>query len=347
MPNSSPRYREAMTQAALAHPANGIAGYTAALAEHGYDEHFEQIFADFLVANYVQDPNLEEGLWGYRDFSPGQVSLTKLYRVYPQSEQTTVYQYGGDYIELTGFGDVTVEFTGSTQVAVVENEAHSGRYQWYSHRGDDTNTRLTRAFDLSTVEKATLSYATWYDIESDWDYGYVEISTNGGTSWTILQTPHSATTNPSGNAYGPGYTGQSEGWLEESLDLTPYTGQEVLIRFEYVSDDAVNRPGWTIDDLGIPEIGFSDDVETELNDWQAEGFIRMDNVLPQRFTVQVIEIGPDLTTVRPLALDETNSGTLTITDLGNRVERAILIISGLTPVTSQPASYEYRLTAAP
>jgi bacillopeptidase F (M6 metalloprotease family) len=175
----------------------------------------------------------------------------------------------------------------------------------------------------------------------------VEISTNGGTSWTILQTPHSATTNPSGNAYGPGYTGQSEGWLEESLDLTPYTGQEVLIRFEYVTDDAVNRPGWTIDDLGIPEIGFSDDVETELNDWQAEGFIRMDNVLPQRFTVQVIEIGPDLTTVRPLALDETNSGTLTITDLGNRVERAILIISGLTPVTSQPASYEYRLTAAP
>lgn len=340
------RYGEEMTQAVVAHPDNGVAGFNAVLAKHGYEEHFEQVFADFVVANYLQNPALNNGSWGYRDFSPGPASLTKLYRVYPQTEQTTVYQYGADYIELTGFGDVTLEFTGSTQVQVIENEAHSGHYQWYSHRGDDTNTRLTRAFDLSQVEKATLTYATWYDIESDWDYGYVEVSTNGGTSWTILQTPHSATTNPSGNAYGPGYTGASNGWLEESIDLTPYTGQEILIRFEYVTDDAVNRPGWTLDDLSIPEIGFTDDVETGLNGWQAEGFVRMDNVLPQRFAVQVVEIGDSLTTAQPLSLDETNFGTLTIEDLGDTVERAILIISGITPVTSQPASYEYRLTAS-
>ena len=340
------RYGEEMTQAVVAHPANGMAGFDAVLAERGFTERFNDIFADFLLANFLQDPQAGQGLWGYNDFSPGSSSITKLYRVYPQIEQTTVYQYGGDYIELAGFGDITIEFTGSTQVKVVDNQAHSGLYQWYSHRGDDTNTRLTRPFDLSGVQKATLNYWTWYDIETDWDYGYVEISTDGGKSWTILQTPHSATSNPSGNAYGPGYTGASAGWIEESLDISAYAGQEVHIRFEYVTDDAVNRSGWTIDDISIPEIGFSDDGEAGSNDWQAEGFVHIDNILPQRFLAHVLEIGSE-PRIRPIPLDETNHGALTINDLGGSVERAILIISGLTPVTSQSASYEYKLTADP
>jgi hypothetical protein len=65
--------------------------------------------------------------------------------------------------------------------------------------------------------------------------------------------------------------------------------------------------------------------------------------LPQKFLVQVLEIGPEIR-VRPLPLDDVNSGRLTVTGLGDTVNQAILIISGITPVTSQPASYEYELT---
>lgn len=340
------RYGEEMTQAVVAHPDHGIGGFNAVLADHGYSERFEDIFADFLVANYLQDPEAGEGVWGYKNLTMEPVALTERYAAYPVEQQTTVYQYGGDYIELLGEGDLTLEFTGSTQVKVVNNEPHSGRYQWYSHRGDETNTRLTRAFDLSQVSEATLTYWTWYDIEADWDYGYVEISTNDGISWTILQTPHSATGNPSGNAFGPGYTGTSgDGptWVEESLDLSAYTGQEVLIRFEYVTDDAINRPGWTLDDIRIPEIGFSDDGESGLNGWQAEGFVRIENVLPQRFVVQVVEIGDDIQ-VHSLPLDATNYGTLTLNGLGSTVDQAVMIVSGLTPVTTEPASYQYKLS---
>jgi immune inhibitor A len=137
-------------------------------------------------------------------------------------------------------------------------------------------------------------------------------------------------------------SGEGPAWIEESLDLSPYTGQEILIRFEYVTDDAINRSGWTLDDIGIPEIGFSDDAEGGLNGWQAEGFVRIENVLPQRFLVQVIEIGDEVT-VRSIPLDETNYGTLTLTGLGSTLDRAILIVSGLTPVTTEPASYQYKL----
>jgi hypothetical protein len=339
------RYGEEVMQAVVANPKNGTAGFDAVLAEQGYDERFNDILADFLVANYLHDPDTNNGLWSYHNLSVNSVTLTNRYSVYPVQQQTTVYQHGGDYIEITGNGSVTIEFTGSTTVKVVNNQAHSGTFQWYSHRGDETNTQLTRAFDLSDVDVATLNYWTWYDIEGDWDYGYTEISTDGGKTWTILQAPSSTTDNPSGNAFGPGYTGSSDNgpnWIEESIDLSAYTGQEVLIRFEYVTDDAVNRPGWTIDDINIPEIDFYDDVEQGTNGWQAQGFVRMDNKLPQRFLVQILEIGAE-TKVGSFALDETNYGTLTVHGLGSTIERAIIIVSGLTPVTTEPASYEYKL----
>jgi hypothetical protein len=341
------RFGEEMTRAVVTNQANGVVGFNAVLEASGYNERFDDIFADFLIANYLNDPSLNQGRWGYHDLTPEQVAVTQIHSVYPAQAQATVNQYGADYIELNGQGDVTLDFSGNTQVKVVDNQAHSGRFQWYSHRGDDSNPRLTRAFDLRQVTSATLNYWTWFDIESDWDYGYVEVSTDSGQSWRILQTPHSATTNPSGNAYGPGYTGKSgdgPGWLEEKLDLTPYTGQEILLRFEYVTDDAVNRPGWTLDDVSIPEIGFYDDMENGDNGWQAEGFVRMDNLLPQYFLVQVIEMGHDQVRVRSIPLDENNRGSLTLTGLGDTLDRAILVISGLTPVTNQLAEYQYQLS---
>lgn len=340
------RFGEDLTKAVVAAPENGIAGFNKTLADHGIDQTFDDIYADFLIANYLNDSTQGDGRWGYGDdLRPNPVAPEHQYSRYPVAQPSTVYQYGADYIELTGNGDLTLEFTGSTRVPVVDNQAHSGRMQWYSHRGDDSNPRLTRVVDLSGVASATLNYWIWYDIESDWDYGYVEISEDGGETWHILQTPHTATDNPSGNAYGPGYTGASEGWLEESIDLTPFAGQEVLLRFEYVTDDAVNRPGWTIDDISIPEIGFADDVENGDNGWQAEGFVRIDNVLPQHFLATLLEIAPDGTaTATPLPLDNTNYASVTIAGLGTRLDRAVLIVSGLTPVTTEPAAYEYRIT---
>ena len=337
------QYGEDMMKAVVANPHNGVEGFNAVLTENGNDTHFEDIFADYLIANYLQDTDINNGKWGYDDMSVGAVNLTERHNSYPVEKQTTVYQFGGDYLELTGNGDVNIEFTGSTRVKAVNNNAHSGNFQWYSHRGDDTNTRLTRTFDLNNVDTATLNYWVWFDIESDWDYGYVEISTDGGNTWTILETPHTATTNPSGNAFGSGYTGISgdgPAWVEESIDISDYAGQEVQIRFEYITDDAVNRPGLTIDDISIPEIDFFDDVESGPTGWQAEGFVQIDNVLPQRFLVQLLEFGDEVT-VRPLQLDETNYGTLTVEGLGDTVERAVLIVSGLTPVTTEPATYQY------
>ena len=62
-----------------------------------------------------------------------------------------------------------------------------------------------------------------------------------------------------------------------------------MVRFEYITDDAVTQPGLIIDDVSIPEIGYSEDFENGAGDWVSEGWLLMDNVLPQDFVVQLVQ----------------------------------------------------------
>ncbi len=308
---------------------------------------FDDVFADWVIANMLDDPRIGDGRYGYHSIRvPTPVTLES-YQNYPVGPvQQTVHQYATNYISLKGQGDLMVHFTGSTTVKLMDNNPHDGRYEWWSNRGDSSDMTLTREFDLSGVQTATLDFWAWYNTEKDWDYAYVEASTNGGESWDILKTPACTDTNPNGNSYGCAWTGSSGGttptWIEQQADLTPYAGRKVLVRFEYITDAAVNLSGFAVDDVRIPQIGFQDDVEQGDNGWQAAGFVRTNNTVPQRFLVQLIEKGRE-TQVRQLPLDANQSGTWDV-QLGGDVSEAILAISGLAPVTTEVASYEYSIT---
>ncbi|RLC86536.1 MAG: hypothetical protein DRJ03_08510 [Chloroflexi bacterium] len=285
-----------------------------------------------------------DGRYGYDDIDPPSFDIETSYYEsdYPVSQSSTVHQHGADYIELYGERPLTLRFTGSAQVGLVDTVAHSGQYVWWSNRGDDSDMTLTRAFDLSDVNQATLEFWAWYSIEEDWDYAYVEASSDGGATWEILTTPSGVGTNPNGNSFGWAYTGSSGGWIQEQVDISAYAGQEVLIRFEYVTDDAVNRPGFVVDDVAIPEIGYSSDFEEGEDGWETAGFMRHANVLPQRWLVQLILFGPD-TTVQRLELDEDQTGEWVIPLDGN-TDRAVIAISGLAPVTTEIAPYNYEIS---
>jgi hypothetical protein len=213
-----------------------------------------------------------------------------------QEGEGTVHQFAADYIELDPpQGDAVFTFDGMDAVGAIANEPYSGAGQWWSNRGDSIDATLTREFDLTDVESATLRFRAWYDIEEHWDYAYVMASTDGGDTWRILPGQHTTEENPLGLSYGPGYTGRSGGgdepsWVDEEVDLTPVAGQETLLRFEYVTDEGVNLDGLAIDDIEIPELGFLDDAESD-GAWQAEGFLRLTGPMDQSFVVQVIEMG--------------------------------------------------------
>ena len=339
--------REA-TQALVAHPENSFASVEAVLEELDTGLTYEDLFADWIVANLLDDPSIAGGQYGYDEIDPPSFDIETTYYEsdYPVSESATVHQHGTDYIELHGEQPLIFRFTGSTQIGLMDTTAHSGSYVWWSNRGDDSNMYLTRAFDLSDVSSATLEFWTWYDIEEDWDYTYVEVSTDGGQTWEILTTPSGTSTNPNGNSFGWAYTGRSGGggraeWIQERVALSAYAGQEILVRFEYITDDAVNRPGFILDNVAIPEIGYFSDFEEDGNGWEPAGFIRHANVLPQDWLVQLILFGPE-TTVQWLELDEEQTGEWPV-PLDNRTDRAVLTISGMAPVTTEWASYSYEI----
>lgn len=342
------RFGEELTKVVVASPKNGIAGFDDALERAGRPERFDDIFADWVIANYLNERSADaEGRYGYKQIELAPIAVSEIYRNYPASAKAQVSQYGADYIRLKGRGPVTIDFQGQQEVKLVRAQPQ-GTVSWWSNRGDQSNSTLTRTFDLRDAKSATLGFSIWYDIEEGWDYAYGEASTDGGERWQILPGRHTTEKNPVGNAFGPGWTGVSGGgktpeWVEEQIDLTPFAGKEVQVRFEYVTDDAVNEPGMLLDNLAIPEIGYQDDAEAGDAGWEASGWMQTDNSLAQRWLVQLLEVDDGQVTVQRMVVGPDGRGQLSVSDLGD-LREAMLVISGLTPITTEPASYSYTLT---
>ncbi|HMM27837.1 MAG TPA: immune inhibitor A [Aggregatilineaceae bacterium] len=351
------RYGEAGTTALVRHPENGLAGIEATLAEIGATDPASgapvtlvDLFADWLVANLLRSPDVGDGRYTYhfpamRDLPPA--NMTHELSASGEPVALEVPQWGAHTLYVPGGAQprtYRLSFEGSETVSIVPVEAHSGRYMAWSNRADESNTRFTRAFDLTGVRRATLHFWTWYHIEVGWDYAYVTVSTDGGARWTPLVGPRMTTDDPHSNAYGPGYTGQSGGWVEETIDLSPYAGQEILLRFEYITDDAMTQPGFVVDDIRIPEIGYREDFERGDGGWQGEGWLRMDNRLPQTFLVQVVQPGVvDRPVTRLIGPDDASQGEWTLT-VGGQAGDAAILVAGLAPVTTEPARYRLTLT---
>ena len=125
----------------------------------------------------------------------------------------------------------------------------SGSAYYFSGANNNLDVRMSRAFTLPAA--ATLSAQVRYDIEIDWDYAYLVVSTDGGATWANVPTNRSTATNPNGQNFGNGITGGTAGaWVTLSADLSAYTGN-VLLGFRYWTDGFVIGGGFMVDDITI------------------------------------------------------------------------------------------------
>jgi hypothetical protein len=108
----------------------------------------------------------------------------------------------------------------------------------------------------------TLSFMSRQSMESRtggcWDGGFIEISTNGGSSWTqittgLLTDPYDGPLGSGNPAQGqPAWCGDPQPYLKSVIDLAPFAGQTVQFRFRLTSDGSVARAeGWNIDNVLI------------------------------------------------------------------------------------------------
>ena len=339
------RFGEEATKALNINPENDLTSVDQTLAElnitdsqTGEPVTADDLFMDWATTLYLKDETVGDGRYYYKNYPDvPQYTPMEFISNCPQSLSGSVFQYGIDYLPITCSGDFTLQFSGSTVAGLLPVDAHSGNYAFWSNKGDESNMSLTREFDFTDVtEPIKLSYWTWYDIEKDWDYLHLAASTDG-QNWEIITTPSGTDYSPSGASYGWSYTGQSNDWILEEVDLSQFAGQKVHLRFEYITDAAVNGEGFLLDDVQIDAINYQEDFESGEGDWEAAGFVRVENALPQTYRLTLITKG-DTTTVThiPLNPDQTAEIPLSL----NSGEEAVLIVTGTTRFTRLPAAYQ-------
>ena len=175
---------------------------------------------------------------------------------------------------VDGFNNI-----GEAEAANWSHAALAGSDDWRVVSGDDHTTGSARSFvstDVASVSDkylstpeialgagATLSFWHKYEFEEtgndQYDGGVLEITTDGGTNWQDLETAITANgytddlNNGFGNPLGGrnAWTGTQATFIEVTVDLNAYAGNDVQIRWRMGTDSSQGAGDWLIDDIQI------------------------------------------------------------------------------------------------
>jgi hypothetical protein len=136
----------------------------------------------------------------------------------------------------------------------------------------------------------------------------------------------------SGGAGGPT-------WVDEEVDLSQFAGSEISLRFEYITDQGYNGRGFAFDGLELAQIGLLDDPETD-GAWIAEGWLRVDSPLPQRWNLRLVRWLSDGVRVDPVQVDADGQAAFSLDEAASRT---VLVVAPTAPRTLEPASYSLRV----
>jgi hypothetical protein len=331
----------------------GIEGINQALDDWGWVESFFDVFHDWRLANLLRDVS---GPYSYSsiDLNDPEVIPVRMYHV-PGLQWTegtdfgntiTILGYdtyisrvgscGTDYFTLDrGFGQPRALNFDGDDVAIYGWEMTP--YGWYSGQGNLMNELI---YGEAYVDPAdpTLTMTTYWDIEDYWDFGFVQVSTDGGMTWTSLENEyttfdHDSRAHPDIIANLPGLTSWSmfidpDGWITMSFDLSAYADNTILIGFRYMTDWFTTYEGWYISEAAVS----GDSLE----------LVREFAYPPASFQVTIVTVyaagGYD---IEDLSLNGYNRGTGHA--MAQQPDYSVVVVSPTMPI----GTTDYEFKAAP
>ncbi len=357
------RYGEEFMTALHRNDANGLVGLQAVLDEFGGGDPAALIHE--WAAMLALDSVLDDGA----TLTGGEASDYQVETLDASIKWDTVHAYdtpgappnGSDYVRLRdgsgaflGAGAIEeITFDGASTLPewIVDANGHGeGDPALYSQTGDLVDQMIAQDVTVPAADP-TLTFDARWETEELWDFGFVQVSTDGGDTWTSLPT-EDTTTEHDPDAHpdivanigtAGGFTGDSEGWTEQTVDLSAYAGETVWIAFRYMTDAFVFLPGFWVDnvDLGgtLLSDGSSLDGWTHVNPTDVDGF-----------TVQLVAYTDDGSAawIGQLPLDEEFDGSLSGAELdaliGTSAETVAAIVTYDEPTESVAQYARYTLT---
>lgn len=309
------------------HPANGLTAVRAVLAGHRPALSLERFTADWAAALYL-DGRTADPRYNVQGFDLPKPFFADRVRQLPFETVASLDQYAVDFIDLDFSGPAIITFAGDTSQEIL-GKPPEGSF-WYAPPSNTSRSQLTATVDLPEGAVATLSFSSWYELEPGYDFAYLSVSVDGGKSWRLLEPDHATL-----GAYGPAWNGHSaeaaggvDGWVNETIDLDAYGGQQILLRFEVLTDFEVLGQGFALSSPFISGLA-------QQPEWRPDGFVETGGLASQRWEVVLIKDG-ESPEVLPVALDGLNRARVEV-DLGP--EGGALVIVPLTPFVEATANY--------
>jgi hypothetical protein len=231
---------------------------------------------------------------------------------------------GSDYVRfrnaqggfLTG-GDVdSISFKGATTLdpdpllwsSVTDAPGRAGDPTYFGGLSSNRDATMTRTVTVPSGAAASLDFDAFWNEEPGWDFGFVQVSTDGGATYTSLACPDTTTETdpgalPTAKANVPGFTDYSGGWVHETCSLADYAGQTIALQFRSYNDpltfgsDPAQPAGFWVDNITVGSQSFTGDIAG----WQSMTQYHPNTVA--NFNVTLMSVAGDKITLKQLPLN--------------------------------------------
>lgn len=244
----------------------GIASIDKVLEDYGTNKTFTELYQDFMTALTLDDDTVS------KDYKFDSIDLRELpvgdgvrgktvdFEKAKTFEKEGVPAWGGDFKEfdldrtVRGMKFDGVDFL-PLQWETVANPLDASEQVLHANNGDEADQALIFGATVP-AENPTLSFEHYYNIEEQWDFATVQVSTDNGETWKSLGNENTRDDvveegYPTIKENLPGFTGEKTNWSTETFDLAEYAGQDVLVSFRNLTDWGSNEAGWFVKNIEL------------------------------------------------------------------------------------------------